>query len=78
MDKKLVVSSALSQDKFIEFLDGYDKDGITLKFVEKKGIKLYFEFTGLEPGYPAQDKVKHLLRNETDWARSVYFAVSFE
>lgn len=74
---KLVVNSALAQDKLIEFLDGYDKDGITLKYLDKKGLKLFFEFTGLTPGYEAQSTMKSIIRSQ-EWAKTLYFSITFE
>lgn len=74
---KLVVNSALYQDKLINFLDGYDQDGITLKFIEKKGLKLIFDFTGVEPGYDGQSVMKKIIRSQ-DWAKTLYFSISFE
>lgn len=77
MDKKLVVNSALYQDKLIEALDGYNDNGITLKFIEKKGLKLYFEQTGLDTGYEGQSVMKKIIRSN-DWAKTLYFSITFE
>lgn len=74
---KCVINTALLQDKVIESLDGYDKDGITLKYVEKKGLKLFFDFTGVEPGYEGQSTIKKIVKS-FDWAKTLYFSVTFE
>ena len=73
----MVVNSALNQDKIIEALDGYDANGITLKFIEKKGMKLIFEHTGLEEGYEGQAVMKKIIRSN-EWAKTLYFSISFE
>ena len=67
------IGAALSQDKIMEFMDGYNKDGITAKFVEKQGINMIFEVEGIS-GQAGIDYFKHAIRSN-DWAKALYFAV---
>ena len=53
----LIVNAPLMTDRVRAVLDGYDKDGVTIRFVSREGMKLSFEMTGLA-GYDAVDFVK--------------------
>ena len=70
---KYKVGTALNVDKIIEFLDGYNKDGITMKYIEKSGMYLIFEVEGIS-GQEGIDYIKHAIRSN-DWAKALYFSV---
>ncbi len=40
------VQSPLKRDFFVEFLDGKEVDGVTFKFKEIEGMKIYFDYEG--------------------------------
>ena len=67
------VSSVFKHPEFIEALDGYTKDGVTVKFVKEDKMKMVFEVEGLE-GQEAISFVKSYLKS-LKWALSIYFTV---
>ncbi len=40
------VQSPLKREFFVELLDGTTLDDVTFKFVEMKGMKIYFDYEG--------------------------------
>lgn len=40
------IQSPLKRDFFVEFLDGKEFDGVTFKFKEIQGMKIYFDYEG--------------------------------
>ena len=72
----LVVNAPLLTDKVKNVLDGYDKDGITIKFRAQKGMRLEFDITGID-GYDAVSLAKHIVR-KNDWGNALYFSASVE
>lgn len=71
----LIVNAPLMTDRVRAVLDGYDKDGVTIRFVSREGMKLAFEMTGLV-GYDAVDFVKKLIRSH-DFGNALYFQVAW-
>ncbi len=71
----LIVNAPLMTDRVRSALDGYDKDGVTIRFVSREGMKLAFEMTGLA-GYDAVDFVKKLIRSH-DFGNALYFQVAW-
>ncbi len=67
------VNSVFEHPKFIEVLDGYTKDGVTIKYVTEDKMKMVFEVQGLE-GQEAISFVKSYLKS-FKWTLSIYFTV---
>lgn len=67
------VSSVFEHPKFIEALDGYERDGVTIKFVKEEKTKMVVEVTGLE-GQAAITFVKSYLKS-LKWTTAIYFTV---
>lgn len=65
------ISSAMQQEQIKELLTGYNEDGVTFTFKEKKGIKLYFE-TSAEDKDAALRLVKDMIKG-TPWGKVLYF-----
>ena len=59
---KVAVSSVFEHPKFIEVLDGYEKDGVTVKLISDSKIKMVFDVIGLE-GQEAITFVKSYLKS---------------
>ncbi|WP_071131794.1 hypothetical protein [Enterococcus timonensis] len=67
------INSALSQDKIIEVLNSFEKDGVTFAFKEKKGLKLLFNVSGTEDFEDAARLAKSRIKEE-DWGSVLYFS----
>ncbi|NLZ75665.1 MAG: hypothetical protein GX914_04090 [Erysipelotrichia bacterium] len=74
--RKLVVNSALMANEIIDVLDGYKENEVEIKFLEKKGVKLFFEINGIEENN-AINLVKKIIKSN-DWSKSLYFYVALE
>ena len=72
----LVVNAPLLTDKVKDTLDGYDKDGISIRFVRRAGMRMEFEIDGVD-GYDAVSFVKKVIRSY-DWGNALYFSVAME
>ncbi len=72
----LTVSAPLMTDKVKDMLDGYDNDGITIRFVERSGMNLKFDVTGIS-GYAAVDLAKAIVRS-SEYGNALYFGVSWK
>ena len=72
----LIVNAPLLTDKVKETLDGYDKDGITIRFVSRAGMRMEFEIEGID-GYDAVSYVKKVIRSY-DWGNALYFSVAMQ
>ncbi|MFV0557544.1 MAG: hypothetical protein ACK5MW_02755 [Enterococcus sp.] len=57
------IASALQQEAIKELLNNYDEAGISYRFTEKKGIKLFFEVTG--DAEVAAKKAKELIKAQS-------------
>lgn len=68
------VSSAVQQDKIIELLNNYSKEGIQFSFKEKKGINLCFE-TNIDDLEKAAKLAKSAIKNQS-WGSVLYFRSS--
>ena len=67
------VNSVFEHPKFKEALDGYIKDGVSVKFVLEDKMKMVFEVAGLE-GQEAITFVKSYLKS-LKWTTAIYFTV---
>lgn len=67
------VNAVFEHPKFIEVLDGYTKDDVTVKFIKEDKMKMIFEVEGLE-GQDAISFVKSYLKS-LKWTVSIYFTV---
>lgn len=74
--RKLVVNSSLMANEIIDVLDGYKENEVEIKFLEKKGVKLFFEINGIEENN-AINLVKKIIKSN-DWSKSLYFYVALE
>lgn len=72
----LVVRAPLLTHKVREVLDGYDKDGIVIRFRRQEGMRLEFDITGVG-GYNAVSLAKRIVRSY-DWGNTLYFSVTME
>jgi len=72
----LVVNAPLLTDKVKDTLDGYDKEGISIRFVRRAGMRMEFEIDGVD-GYDAVSFVKKVIRSY-DWGNALYFSVAME
>lgn len=71
------ISSAVQQDKIIELLNHYQKDGVQFSFIEKQGINLYFD-TNMDDLEKAAKLAKQLIKAQS-WGSVLYLrAVSAE
>lgn len=68
----LVVKAPLLTDKVCGVLDGYDKDGVTIKLLDRKGMELQFEMTG-KSGFDAVGLAKEIVRSH-DFGNALYFS----
>ncbi|MGX7030489.1 hypothetical protein [Vagococcus zengguangii] len=66
----IAIDVAMQQDNVIALLEGLS-EGITYKFIEKKGIKLTFEVAGAEPEAAAK-AAKEAIKSEP-WGKVLYF-----
>lgn len=72
----LIVTSPLKADMICEALDGYDKDGITIKLLSRKGMELRFDVTGAT-GFDAVGLAKSVIR-ATEYGEALYFGVQWK
>lgn len=72
----LIISSPLKADQVKEVLDGYDKDGVTIRFLRREGMRLYFEMTGCH-GYDATDLAKKIVRSH-EFGNALYFSAMWQ
>ena len=72
----LIVNAPLLTDKVKDTLDGYDKEGISIRFVRRAGMRMEFEIDGID-GYDAVSFVKKVIRSY-DWGNALYFSVAME
>ena len=56
----LIVSAPLKTDMVCAALDGYDKDGVTMKLASRKGMELRFDVTGAS-GFDAVGLAKSII-----------------
>lgn len=68
------LSAPIQQDKIIELLDGLEKNGMTFKYKEKKGIKLFFEVE-TDDLVAAARLAKESIKAEP-WGSVLYFQAS--
>ncbi len=68
---KLIMSTPMA-DKIIGFFDGYKDDKISCKFIEKKGIKSYFECETEMSPEEAANYCKSLFKKSTWWCGTVF------
>ncbi len=72
----LIVSTPLKQEEVRAALDGYNQDGVTIRFVRKMGIQLQFDVIGAE-GYAAVDLAKAIIRSHP-FGNALYFSASWQ
>jgi hypothetical protein len=73
----IFLNAPIQQDKIIALLDGYDQDGVTFKFIEKKApMKLLFE-TNQEDLEAAAKTAKNLVKAEP-WGGVLFFQAGVE
>ena len=72
----LIVKAPLLTDKVCAALDGYDKDGVTIKLVSRKGMELDFEMTG-KSGFDAASLAKSIVRSH-DFVNALYFSAMWK
>ncbi|MCI6255874.1 MAG: hypothetical protein MR648_04670 [Clostridiales bacterium] len=72
----LIVKAPLLTDKVCAALDGYDKDGVTIKLVSRKGMELDFEMTG-KSGFDAASLAKSIVRSH-DFGNALYFSAMWK
>lgn len=72
----LIVKSPLKTDMICDALNGYDKDGVTIKLLSRKGMELRFEVTGAS-GFDAVGLAKSIIR-ATEYGEALYFGVQWE
>lgn len=64
------------QDEIIELLNNYDQNGMTFKFVDRKGLKLRFETNATDLDLAAKT-AKSAIKSET-WGSMLSFQAGFE
>ncbi len=67
----ITIASAMQQDEIKELLEGYTEEGMTFRFKEKQGIKLFFETSAEDPEVAAK-KAKELIKAQP-WGTVLYF-----
>ncbi|SBV92520.1 conserved hypothetical protein [uncultured Eubacteriales bacterium] len=72
----LIISTPLKADQVKEVLDGYQKDGVTIRFLQKDGMRLRFEVTGVK-GYDATDLAKSIIRSH-EFGNALYFSAMWQ
>lgn len=72
----LIVNSPLKTDMICDALDGYNKDGVTMKLLSRKGMELRFEVTGAT-GFDAVALAKAIIR-ATEYGEALYFGVQWK
>jgi len=72
----IVLNAPVQQDKIIETLTTYNEEGLTFEFIEKKGMKLYFNTNATDLEATAK-KVKEIIK-ETPYGAVLYFQVTAE
>jgi len=72
----VVINAPLQQDKIIDELKNYNKDGVSFRFIEKKAMKLYFE-TSLEDQEQAARLARQAIK-DTPWGSVMYFQATAE
>lgn len=72
----IILNAPLQQDKIIEELTNYDKDGTSFRFIEKKGIKLHFE-SNLEDQEQAARLARQIIK-DSSWGSVLYFQATVE
>ncbi len=72
----LIISSPLKADRVKEVLDGYEKDGVAIRFLRKEGMRLCFEMTGRQ-GYEATDLAKAIIRSHA-FGNALYFSAMWQ
>jgi hypothetical protein len=72
----LIINSPLKADQVKEVLDGYEKDGVTIRFLRREGMRLCFEMTGRQ-GYDATDLAKAIIRSQT-FGNALYFSAMWQ
>lgn len=68
-----MVQTPLKGDEIRTLLDGMEKDGVRLSFVEKRGISLKFHAEG-DAAANACAIAKQAIK-ATDWGKVLYFSV---
>jgi hypothetical protein len=71
---KLFVSTALKAEDIKGLLAAYTEGGVSYNFVNKKGLKMEFEVSGIE-GQDAVDLTKKIIRS-TDYGNALFFSVA--
>ena len=69
----LIVTSPLKTDAICAELDGYNKNGVTIKLIARKGMELRFEVIGIT-GFDAVSLAKSIIR-ATEFGEALYFGV---
>lgn len=72
----LIVSAPLKTDMVCAALDGYDKDGVTMKLLSRKGMEMRFDVTG-SSGFDAVGLAKSIIR-ATEFGDALYFGVRWQ
>ena len=71
---KILINTPMMGDKITELLTGYKENGVAFQFIQKTGMKMEFEVSGIE-GQPAVDLVKGIIKS-TEFGKVLYFSVS--
>lgn len=71
---KIMIQTPLKNREIQEFLDGKELGGSAFSFVEKKGIGLVFEISGIDAD-AACAAAKRAIK-DTDWGKILYFSVT--
>lgn len=69
----IIVRAPLKTENIQQLIDGNSAEGLTFRFIEKKGFDMEFEVTGESAADPI-DVTKALIRS-TDYGRALYFSV---
>lgn len=69
----VIVRTPLKADQIQALLDGYQSDGVSLRFLSRSGISLTFQCEGIDSA-GAIALVKALIRN-TDYGKVLNFSV---
>lgn len=72
----LIISSPLKADQVKKVLDGYENDGVTIRFLRQDGMRLCFEMSGCR-GYDATDLAKSIIRSY-EFGNALYFSAMWQ
>lgn len=69
----IVVNTALCQDKVIDYVNGFNYEGVTFSFKEKKGIQLIFEASDTSGDLDKAARAIKLGIKEEEWGAVLFY-----